>query len=141
MKRVAVLVAGIALVAVGLAQIQKGKTRPLDTRNWMRAVNQPYCKALGDLLKEPGPADGKAWEMAAQHAQVLNEAGHVLMADGRCPDATWLNAAKDLREGSEAVLKAVEAKNAAEARTAFKTVLNACQGCHSAHRKSTPAKN
>jgi cytochrome c556 len=116
------------------AQIQKGKTRPLETKQWMKAVNGPHCSALGKLLKE-GPAGDEGWAMAAQHAQLLNESGHVLMADGRCPDAVWADACKQLRENSESVLKAVDARNTAEAQTAFQGILGACKTCHSAHRK------
>lgn len=132
-RRMVVCVLGLAALASG--QVQKGKTQPLLTKYWMRGVNGPHCTALNNLLKEPGPADEKAWETAAQHAAVLNESSHVLMADGRCPDATWAQATKQLREGSEAVLKAIEAKNPAEARAAFAGVLQGCKTCHDAHRK------
>ena len=63
------------------------------------------------------------------------ESGHVLMADGRCPDAVWAGASKQLRESSAAVLAAVEVKNATEAKTAFAGVLGACGTCHTAHKK------
>jgi hypothetical protein len=88
------------------AQIQKGKTRPLETKIWMRCVNGPQCTSLAKLL-QAGFTDDKSWQEARTNAEMLAESGHVLMADGRCPDATWANATKDLSEGSEAVLKAL----------------------------------
>lgn len=124
-----------SFVAFTSAQVKKGKTRPLQTRHWMRGVQGPACSALGNLLKDPGPADDKAWDMAAQHAEILNESSYVLMADGRCPDATWADGAKQLREGSEAVLKAIEAKNFADAKAAFGNLTKGCGTCHSAHKK------
>ncbi len=116
------------------AQITKGKQRPAATKYLMRGISQPNCAALGRLLND-GPADDKAWDTAACHASCLNELGHLLMDDGRCPDATWAGAAKNLREGSAAVLAAIEKKDLEAARAAFKTVTGACGACHQAHRK------
>ncbi len=100
----------------------------------MKNVNGPHCSALGKLLKA-GPADDKEWEQAKVHAEMLNEAGHVLMADGRCPDAAWADGAKQLRETSEALLKDVADKNAAGGQANFQKLLGACKTCHSAHKK------
>lgn len=130
-----VLVLAVAAASVTLtAQVQKGKTRPLETKIWMKSVNQPHCANLGKLLKA-GPADDKAWAEVVQNAQMLDEAGHVLMADGRCPDKVWADAAKQLREGADAVLKAAESKSTDAAMGAFNNqILASCKGCHSAHR-------
>jgi cytochrome c556 len=125
----------MAFAAFTSAQVKKGKTRPLQTKHWMRGVQGPTCGALSNLLKDPGPADDKAWDMAAQHAEILNESSHVLMVDGRCPDAAWADGAKQVREGSEAVLKAIEAKNVAEAKAAFSNLTKGCGTCHAAHKK------
>ena len=125
-----------ALLVLGVsvsAQVKQGKTRPLETKLWMKGVNGPHCSALKKIL-DADPADAEAWLVAAQHAQILNEAGHVLMADGRCPDAVWANASKQLREGSDSVLKAIEARNVTEARASFGNVLGACKTCHTAHK-------
>jgi hypothetical protein len=129
--------AGLLLVFVavkGAAQIKQGKTRPLETKVWMRNVNGPQCSALGKLLKA-GPADDKAWEEVAQHAEMLNEASYVLMADGRCPDAAWANGSKELKEATDAMLKSIAAKDTAAAQADFQKVLGACKTCHTAHKK------
>jgi cytochrome c556 len=125
----------MVLASVAVAQVKKGKTRALQTKHWMRGVQGPVCSALNNLLKDAGPADDKAWDMVAQHAGILNEASYILMEDGRCPDATWAGATKQLREASEAVLKAAEAKNAADAKAAFGNLTKACGTCHAAHKK------
>jgi cytochrome c556 len=129
----AALVAILLMLADSSAQVTKGKKRPAATKYLMRAINQPHCAGLAKLLKD-GPADDKAWDTAACHASCLNEMGYLLMDDGRCPDAAWAEAAKNLREGSAAVLAAVEKKDLEAARTAFKTVTGACAACHSAHK-------
>ncbi|MEZ5354940.1 MAG: hypothetical protein R2762_20075 [Bryobacteraceae bacterium] len=134
MKRILVAVAILAMAGFAFAQVQKGKSRPLETKVWMKTVNQPHCGALAKMLKA-GISDDAGWAEAKVHAEMLAESGHVLMADGRCPDSTWANASKDLREGSEATLKAIEAKNSAQANTEFAKVLGSCKGCHAAHKK------
>lgn len=118
---------------LGWAQIQKGKTRPLETKIFMKTVNGPHCSTLAKQLKA-GITDDAGWQEAATHAQMLNEAGFVLMADGRCPDKVWADASKDLSEGSAAVLQAVNAKNAADANAGLQKVLGSCKSCHAVHR-------
>jgi cytochrome c556 len=145
MTRVNVGVAVVALLGLCLfvgaggepagAQVAKGKTRAAATRFLMKGITQPNCKGIGELLKESGPADDKAWEGVACHASCLNELSFSLMQDGRCPDAAWAGAAKSLGEGSAAVLAAVEKKDLEGARTAFKTVTDSCKSCHDAHKK------
>ncbi len=132
-----VMLVGVALLVMGMslsAQIKKGQTRAAATKYLMRAVNQPMCAGLDTSLKGSGPADEKAWDTAMCQASVLNEMGYLLMEDGRCPDAAWANAAKELKEGSASVLAALEKKDLEAARTSFKTVTGACGACHKAHR-------
>ena len=117
------------------AQVQKGKERALQTKNWMAGVVFPHCSTLGKMLKA-GLTEEKQWSEAIQHAEILNESGHVLMADARCPDKVWADASKQLREGSAALLQALQAKNASTAQAAFNDqVLKACSSCHGTHRK------
>lgn len=112
--------AGLTLVLVVIfsvtatAQVKKGKTRLLQTKQLMGGLVKPNCAGIGDGLKE-APADDKAWEDLATKAALLNEASYILMDDGRCPDADWANAATVLREGSAVVLEKVNAKDASGA--------------------------
>lgn len=131
----AALLGSALLVAQTGAQVKKGKERPLQTRHLMAGLVQVQCAALGKAIQGAGPTDDKGWDQAAQNAELLNESGHILMADGRCPDMVWAEAAKTLRECSAAVLKAIEQKNAEAARGAFGELLKACGSCHAAHKK------
>ena len=107
----------------------------LQTKNSMAGVNLPHGSALGKMLKE-GLSDDKAWSEAVEHAEVLNKLGYVLMADSRCPDKVWADAAAQLRDGSGAMLKALEERNASDAKAAFDgQVLKSCSGCHEKHEK------
>lgn len=130
------LVLGIAAVLSlsGDAQIKKGKTRPLTTKQMMNGLVKLHCGGLAEGLKK-APADDKGWEELATKAALLNEAGYILMEDDRCPDADWANAAKQLREGSADVLAKLEAKDHAGASEAFKAVTGSCASCHKVHKK------
>lgn len=136
-RTLAVLAAlGLGVLAVshqGEAQVTKGKTRPAETKFLMRGGVQPHCKGCADLVNK-GPADDKAWETLLCHASVLNELGHALMQDGRCPDKTWAEAAKTLQECSSKLVEAARAKNGDDAKTAFKGLTGACAACHKAHK-------
>jgi len=119
-----------------LSQKAKGKTRLAATKHLMRCINQPNCAGLAGLLKDPGPADAKAWDSAIAQASVLNEMGYVLMEDDRCPDGVWADATKNLREGSAKVVSALQEKDLKAANAAFGTVTGACGSCHKAHKAS-----
>src|SRR5262245_24778875 len=126
-----------SLLAVGFvsAQVKKGKTRPMKTAQCMKGVMKPNCDALKKGL-EAGPATDEAWEALALYSALLNEVSYLLMEDGRCPDAVWADAAsKTLRQGSADVLKAVEGKDLAAAKTAFGSMTKSCKACHDVHRE------
>lgn len=136
------VIAGVCAVAVSLlasglvsAQVKKGKTRAAKTAQLMKGVMKVHC---GDLKKalDSKPANDEAWDDIAVHAAVLNELSYLLMDDGRCPDATWAEAAsKTLRNGSAEVLAAAEAKDYEKARTGFGNLTKSCKACHDAHKK------
>ena len=130
----ALLVVACVVSSMALAQVQQGKTRLIKTKQLMKGLVAANCGAIGEGLKA-GPADDKAWEDLATKAALLNEASYVLMDDGRCPDATWADADKALREGSATLVAKLEAKDAAGAQEAFKAMTQACATCHKAHKK------
>ena len=101
MKKVCALgIVAAALTCLSLgafAQVTKGKTRPLTTKQLMGGLVKPNCGGIGEGLKE-APKDDAGWAALACRAALLNEASYILMDDGRCPDKTWADAAKALRE-------------------------------------------
>lgn len=117
-----------------VAQVKKGKTRPLTTKQLMSGLVKPHCGGIAEGLKT-APADDQAWEELLTKAALLNEASYTLVDDGRCPDGDWANAAKALREGTAAVIEKLEAKDAAGAQEAFKGVTASCAACHKVHKK------
>ncbi len=132
---VGITILAMILVTVPVTgQVKQGTTRPLKTKQLMAGLNGPNCSALGKGLKA-GPADEEAWENLALNAALLNEASHILMADGRCPDADWAGAATVLREQSQEVLNNIDARNAEGAQAAFAAMTKSCGACHSKHKK------
>lgn len=131
-----ILTAAVLWVAGGdlLGQVKKGKERAALTKQIMGGLVQPNCAALGKGLKEEKIED-EAWAKLATNAALLNEAGYLLMDDGRCPDADWANATKTLRECSAVLLKAIESKDAKAGQGAFEAMTKACAACHKAHKK------
>ncbi len=130
---VAVPLLAIVCCSVVVAQ-KKGKTRPLTTHQLMEALVGQSCKGIGAGLKK-GPTSDDDWKALATKAALLNESGYIMMADGRCPDATWAGANKTLRECSEVLLKKIEEKDADGAQEAFTAMTKSCGACHKAHKK------
>ena len=130
----AFVIAVLMLHDNSLAQVTKGKERPLTTKQWMQAVHKVHCGALKKGL-DAKPSDDDAWNNLALHAALLNESSYVLMADGRCPDGVWAKACKTLGQGSKDVLAAIAAKDVEAANTAFGGMTASCGACHKAHKK------
>lgn len=117
------------------AQKTKGKTRAALTKQLMKGLVAPNC---GDL-KKALDAETRNWDDITLRAALLNEAGYLLMDDGRCPDGEWANSTKAIRESSAAILSAAEKQDAAAAKEAFgKLTSEGCAICHKAHRPPNP---
>jgi len=129
--------AALVVAVIGdsvVAQVTQGKTRAMKTSHWMAGIMKTHSGALRKGLAS-APADDKAWKALEVSAGLMNESSYVLMADGRCPDGVWLNAVeKTLREGSASLLKAIEAKDVAAAKTALGAMSRSCKECHTKHR-------
>lgn len=137
MKKLAILLMAVVALSAAYqtqAQIKKGKTRAVTTKQLMSGIVQPNCGALVAATKT-APADDKAWETVATNAALLNEISYNLMDDGRCPDGVWADAVKQLQTGSAAVLAKAEAKDAAGLTAEMKNVTASCGACHKAHKK------
>ena len=133
------LLGAAALASQGLAQITKGKSRPASTKALMNAWIGPMRAALDAELKTE-PADDKAWASIAAKAEVLNESGHSLMEDGRCPDAVWAAACKTLKDATSTLAVKAQVKDLAGAREAYGVFMTSCKSCHTAHKKPAPPK-
>ena len=125
-------IAAIVCFSVGDAQEKKAK-RAASVSTLMKCCIQPNCAGAGKLVN--GTLDDKGFATVALQAQVLNEIGYALMADGRCPSKEWAGSAKTLQECSAKLAEAAAAKDADAAKAAFKGLTGACATCHKAHKK------
>lgn len=139
MKNVRLVGIGVLLVAVASVGLlfdsasaqKKGKTREATTHQLMKGFVSVNCGALGKALK----AEKTDWDEIALRAALLNEAGHILMADGRCPDGDWAKGAKTVQGCSKVLLAKVEEKDLEGAKSAFGALTKGgCAVCHKAHR-------
>lgn len=113
------------------AQKTKGKTRAATTKQLMKGLVGANCGGLKKALD----AKETKWDDIALKAALLNESGHILLADGRCPDGTWAKASKHLQAASAEVLAKAEAKDLEGAKAAFKSLTSgSCAVCHKAHK-------
>lgn len=131
-------VVGCAAVALAFlagdaeAQKTKGKTRAALTKQLMKGFVAANCGDLGKALK----AEPTNWDDVTLKAALLNEAGYILMDDGRCPDGDWANASKAIQGASAEILAAAEKKDLEATNAAFKKLTTeGCAGCHKAHKK------
>ena len=135
----ALLVAGVAIgilsLSQGLAQVKKGKTRPMTTEQLMEAIVKPHMTALKKGLIESKPETDKDWKHLALSAALLNESSYIMMADDRCPDKIWADACtKDLREGTAAALAGIKDKDIEATLEGFKKAGASCKACHTEHK-------
>jgi hypothetical protein len=123
--------------AAALAEDAKAPPQPrvATIKVIMSGIHAPHCGALGTLLKAEGPKDDKGWSEVALHAALLNESGHLLVENNRCPDGIWADAAAKLRDGTAGVFAAAGKKDLKAAQDSFTMVTAACAACHAKHRQ------
>lgn len=124
-----------ALTSSHVTAQKKGKTRPLTTAQMMSGLVKPQLVALKGLVEEGKKVDGEeGWKAVSTSIALLNESGHMMMEDGRCPDKIWADACKVLREATEEGLKKAAQKDVDGVRASLEGVLASCKGCHAEHK-------
>ena len=107
----------------------------------MQGIVAPTCGELKKLLEENEINEDNVSTKAA----VLNEAGYLLLDDGRCPDGDGAKASETLKSTSAAILEAVgkreaskkeaSKKEASAAKEAFnKLTTDGCAACDKVHK-------
>lgn len=115
-----------------------GKTRVASTEQLMEGLVNVNCGALAKQLKSESPN----WKKVGLYAAMLNESGHALMADGRCPDKVWAGSCKALKTHSATLIAKAKAKDINGVNNAFKSLTTqSCVACHNVHRKKHAHKH
>lgn len=128
----ALAVVTASLVIPGNAQ-KKGKTRPMTSSHLMAGLVKPQLVILQEGLKE-APADDEGWKKLATAVALLNESGHIMMADDRCPDEVWKQACGIMDESTQKTLKLIEKKDAEGALESIAGITASCKHCHTEHK-------
>jgi len=109
--------------------------RIAEVKHIMAGIHKVHCGPTVEMTKGDGPKDDKGWAELEMHAAMMNESGHVLMQNNRCPGAEWAKACAILQSGSEAVFKAAQAKDLSAAAVAAKKMTASCKMCHKVYKK------
>jgi len=125
-------VAAIALLlASGVARAQQPTLKPIATvRQLMQAMIVPFSDAVFDAAFEPPKTDAQ-WTAVRATALALAESGNLLMIGRRARDeGEWMRMARDEVDAAEAVIKAIDAKNATALAAAGDVLYETCDTCH-----------
>lgn len=112
----------------------------ISVREVMRHIVNPaaerYWKGGGTISTEAGvedrrPTDDASWTEMADAAAALQEAGNLLMMDGRARDqGPWMTFARELNAAGVQAVAAAQAKDGDKAFEAGSAVYDACFNCH-----------
>ena len=112
----------------------------LAIKDFMRHVVNPAAEAYWAASgidedetgkKDKAPKDDSHWSDQYDHAAALQEAGNLLLAEGRrIDDPVWIKNANKLILGGQQGIKASIAKDAEAGFDAGSTLYEACYDCH-----------
>ena len=103
---------------------------PVSMHDFMEGVFQaPYRRLKVAMAEEPKEAAG--WKAIRSDSLILAEGGNLLLLRLPEKDAdSWTAHSVDTRNAGAELVTAAKAKNFAEARKAYETMLNHCNACH-----------
>jgi cytochrome c556 len=125
------------LIATGTAATsahsRRNATRLATIENVMTGMVHPNILAIEEASKN-GKADARTWKTLATNAALLNEAGHLLVDDGRSQGKEWDSSADDLRKATASMLVPMKAHDMNGVANELKAVSAACARCHASYR-------
>lgn len=108
----------------------------LPIKDFMRHVVNPAAEAYWASSgavddKNKAPTDDASWQAEYDHAAAIQEAGNLLLAEGRrINDPVWITNANKLIKGGQDGIKASIAHDADAGFDAGSTMYDACYDCH-----------
>ena len=115
------------------APSRRDATRLATLENVMTGMVHPNILAIEEASKN-GKADARTWKTLATNAALLNEAGHLLVDDGRSQGKEWDSSADDLRKATAAMLVPMKTHDMNGVANELKAVSAACARCHASYR-------
>jgi cytochrome c556 len=115
------------------AHSRRSATRLATIENVMTGMVHPNMLAIEEASKNE-KTDAQIWKTLATNAALLNEAGHLLVDDGRSQGKEWDSSAEDLRKATTAMLVPMKAHDMNGVANELKAVGAACARCHASYR-------
>ena len=86
--------------------------------------------------EEWAPRSDADWEAVENSAVALAEAGNLLMMEGRAVDkGEWVKMSQAMIDAAKIVLKATDAKSAADVFASGEVVYDSCNNCHGTYQR------
>jgi cytochrome c556 len=105
----------------------------------MQTMTIPFSDAIFLAASEP-PKTAAAWTALRGPAVALAESGNLLMIGPRARDKDqWMKMARQEVDAAEAVLKAIDTRNADRLSAAGDALYETCETCHNRYKTPTPA--
>ncbi len=146
------LIAGVAVAIAtdsGPVAVAEGDTAApapvAGIGNIMNAVNHEQHGLFGMIKTfcDANGGDKAAWKLARHRAQIVAEAGNILMAkspprgaDDAAGLKKWKQHCADFREAGKGLAKALAFRKADKAKKAIGIVAAQCEACHKDHRSN-----
>ena len=133
------------VIAVTVAISEPERTPVAGIKNIMSAVNHEKVGFYGMikdwLAKDAATADGEAWKLMRDRAQVMAECGNILMdkspprgADDAAGLAKWKQHCADYRDVTKKLGKSLAYKKVPKATAALEALTAKCDSCHKDHK-------
>jgi cytochrome c556 len=123
----------VTTTAATSAHSRRDPIRLATIENVMTGIVHSNYLAIEEASKK-GKADPQTWKTLATNAALLNEAGHLLVDDGRSQGKEWDSSAEDLRKATTAMLVPMKAHDMNGVANELKAVSAACARCHASYR-------
>ncbi len=119
----------IGAAATAAAALEAKPVEP-DMHEFMEYVFQPTFKRLQAAMAA-APADNPTWKAIKADSLILAEGGNLLLARPPQDDvAAWDRHSVQVREFGGQLYRAAKAKNFAEARRHYESMITNCNACH-----------
>jgi hypothetical protein len=120
----------LGLVTPAFAQQPPTPTPVATTAEIMRGVVVPTSNAVFEAAGQ-APQTDAAWAALRMQALILAESGNLLMVGKRARDGReWMQRSAALRDAAEAIVKAVDARNAVRLAEMSDQTYDTCEQCH-----------
>ena len=133
---VAVALSLMVVMPTDVSSQEDPDARVVEIKDIMAGIHKPAMDNVASIFKK-APETDEEWAKVALSARLINESGHLLMQNNRCPDAVWAKACSNLRAFTATYAKAAMKHDLAGAKAACAQIGASCKSCHDQHREES----